>query len=47
MIKLINNILFHWHRDNWKGAIKERDRLNKMIEKSRLKMLKHTNRKSE
>ena len=46
MIKLIDNILFHWHKDNWKGAIKERDRLNKMIEKSKLKMQKYSNHQS-
>lgn len=47
MIKLINNLLFHIAKDNWKGAIKERDKLNLYIEKHKQKMIKYTNRKSE
>ena len=47
MNKLINNLLFHIAKDQWKSAIKERDKLNKMIEKSKLKMQKYSSRKSE
>ena len=46
MNKLINNLLFHIAKDQWKGAIKERDKLNKMIEKSKLKMQKYNNHQS-
>jgi hypothetical protein len=41
MIKLINNILFRLAKDNWKGAIEERERLNKVIEKQKQKMIKY------
>ena len=47
MIKLINNLLYHIAKENWKSAIKERDKLNLYIEKHKQKMIKYTNRKSE
>lgn len=47
MNRLINNLLFHLAKDQWKGAIKERDKLNLYVEKQKQKMIKYTNRKSE
>lgn len=47
MNKLINNLLFHLAKDQWKSAIKERDKLNLYIEKHKQKMIKYTNRKLE
>ena len=47
MNKLINNLLYHIAKENWKSAIKERDKLNLYIEKHKQKMIKYRDRKSE
>ena len=42
MYRLITKMLFEVAKSNWKNAIKERERINTVIEKQRKKMVKYS-----
>lgn len=42
MYRLITKMLFEVAKSNWKSAIKERDKINKVVEKQRQKMIKYS-----